>query len=126
MTQTSATYPSSFQPSQILCLEHESACLYVEVIQVATNRPLCWVRPLMLSRCLDERSDGLPCLLVDLRQTADLLWSIDCFRVALDTEVIPLLTKLEEIKSRSEDDQAARQQLQSFMRQIWQAQAALA
>ncbi len=40
--------PSQFQPRQILCLEHEQSKLYAEVIQVVPDRPVCWLRPMIL------------------------------------------------------------------------------
>ncbi len=42
------TQSSQFQPRQILCLEHGQSRLYAEVIQVVPDRPVCWLRPLIL------------------------------------------------------------------------------
>ena len=42
------TQSSQFQPRQILCLEHGQSRLYAEVIQVVLDRPVCWLRPLIL------------------------------------------------------------------------------
>lgn len=52
----------------------------------------------------------------DLRMGSDLLWPISLFRPALDTEVIPLLTMLD-----TSDSQTAQDQLNWFVRQVWQA-----
>jgi hypothetical protein len=52
------TQSSQFQPRQILCLEHGQSRLYAEVIQVVDDRPVCWLRPLILEvappSCADE------------------------------------------------------------------------
>ncbi|NEQ27551.1 MAG: hypothetical protein F6K28_52820, partial [Microcoleus sp. SIO2G3] len=86
---------SNFQPLQILCLELDRLRLYVEVIQVATPRQVCWVRPLMLAEAGDSPNCA-PTLLHDLWQCADLLWPVTAFRAAIDTEVLPLLAQLDE------------------------------
>lgn len=111
----------NFQPLQILCLEHDRLRLYVEVIQVAEPRRMCWVRPLMLGEAGDSVHSA-PTLLHDLRQCADLLWPITAFRAAIDTEVLPLLAQLgETVQPEAEQ---SRQQLQLFMQQVWQADQA--
>jgi hypothetical protein len=112
----------NFQPNQILCLEHENASLYVEVIQVVAVRQLCWVRPLVLVIRPEQSLDTEPTW-YDLRQGADLLWSAANFRTALDTEVIPLLAQLGNAKVQPESDHLARQQLHSLMQRVWQARA---
>ncbi|EKQ67825.1 hypothetical protein OsccyDRAFT_4116 [Leptolyngbyaceae cyanobacterium JSC-12] len=87
-----------FQPLQIVCLEHGSSRLYAEVIQTVTNRQICWVRPLALIQTtafppfVESFSDSNQ--IRDLRQGADLLLPIRLFRVAIDTEVIPILGTL--------------------------------
>lgn len=126
-------------PHQILCLEHEETSLYGEVIQVIAKRNLYWLRPLALVWCepkqANKQADSeLVTVLYDLRQGVDLLCPRDLFRVALDTEVIPVLTQLEHEKAErvlstnsleedlSEAQPIAHRQLQAFIRQIWQAQ----
>lgn len=109
----------NFQPLQILCLEHDRLRLYVEVIQVAEPRRMCWVRPLMLGAA-DDSSYAAPILRQDLRHCADLLWPIDAFRAAIDTEVLPLLAQLDETV-QPENLRMARAQLQIFMQRVWQA-----
>lgn len=111
----------NFQPLQILCLEHDRLRLYVEVIQVAEPRQMCWVRPLMLGEA-DGSIHAAPILLHDLRECADLLWPIDAFRAAIDTEVLPLLAQLGE--AVQPDSRLARQQLQTFVQQVWQSNQA--
>ncbi len=112
----------NFQPSQIVCLEHEGTCLYAEVIQIVESRQLCWVRPLMLATApLDVEPVPQPPILHDLRQGADLLWPLSLFRTTLDTEAIPLLAQLQALKAQSEGCQLAHRQLSHFVRQVWQA-----
>jgi len=113
-------FTSDFQPREIVCLEHEGVCLYAEVIQVVVSRQLCWVRPLLLGGKTCSFSSNQSLLLTDLRFEADLLWPLTLFRPALDTEVIPLLTTLL-VSLPQEGDPAARQQLNSFVHQVWQA-----
>ena len=120
--------PNTFQPSQILCIEHEEMRLFAEVIQLAEARPLCWVRPLFLAKSLDfssilgssamnqEMAQGR---LQDLRESVDLLLPIQLFRPALDTEVIPLLTLLCEPKAELRNENTAHQCLQNFTKSLW-------
>jgi hypothetical protein len=116
-----------FQTRQIVCLEHENTRLYTEVIQVVTSRQVCWVRPLMLAVSPIE-PDSLATFspeqlnLYDLRQGADLLWPASLFRLALDTEVIPLLVQLDDpSKVQQANPSEAHQQLSGFVRKVWQA-----
>ncbi len=119
---------AEFQPSQILCLAWKDSYLYAEVIQTATERHLCWVRPLALVMGLEDfRPDvqqfeaSEQTVIYDLRQGADLLWPTRLFRVALDTEVIPLLMQLGDEKQNPERDRLAHQQLRDFVYCVWQA-----
>ncbi len=117
---------SHFQPRQIVYLEHEETRLYAEVIQVITERQMCWVRPWMLVVLLQEATNSLPPssgqpVLYDLRQDADLVWPINLFRPALDTEVIPLLLQLDNPESQLEKHPVAHEQLSYFIHQVWQA-----
>ncbi|MBE9180787.1 hypothetical protein IQ268_19690 [Oculatella sp. LEGE 06141] len=135
----------NIQPAQIICLEHETACLYAEVIQVVTARQQCWVRPLFLkiASLPEQLNDANPAsapdlILYDLRQGADLICPLSLFRMALDTEVIPLLTILDDAKycSPAGDTESniddyrttaidnpgiAHQQLRELVRNVWQA-----
>lgn len=98
-------------------LEHDDIRLYAEVIQIVVSRHLCWVRPLLL---VVNKSDEPP-LITDLRDGSDLLWPVDLFRPALDTEVITLLSQLLAKEPKSSPDSTAKQQLNQFIYQIWQA-----
>ncbi|HEY9848914.1 MAG TPA: hypothetical protein V6D28_05625 [Leptolyngbyaceae cyanobacterium] len=111
-----------FQPKQIVCLEYEGTQLYGEVIQIVESRQMTWLRPLMLAISPSDRnSDQLEPSLYDLRQGADLLWPTFFFRPALDTEVVPLFTHLQISKTHTDRTSIAHQQLQLFVRRVWQA-----
>ena len=125
MKSKSLSSASQFQPRQLVCLEHERAFLYGEVIQVIPKRQLCWVRPLMLA-IMSEKTDGLSscwqlATLVDLRLEADLILPLDLFRFAIDTEIMPLLVRLETLDSSSETELTARQHLHHFIERICQS-----
>lgn len=116
---------TDLHPHQILCLDHKNTSLYGELIQIIHERNLYWLRPLALL----QRSDQDPTIienLYDLRQGADLLYPAFLFRAALDTELLPLLTQLENLKTdhpgglSTHTGQIAHQQLQSFVREVWQ------
>lgn len=116
---------SQFSPQQIVCLEQDSRCLYCEVIQVIESRQLCWVRPLFLT-VFSENTPvyhqlSNPKILIDVRSTSDLLYPITLFRPALDTEVFPLFTHLEEPTISPNAIKVAKQQLHQFITQVWQA-----
>ncbi|MBW4560290.1 MAG: hypothetical protein KME32_03875 [Mojavia pulchra JT2-VF2] len=104
-----------FQPGQIVSLNHGDTNLYAEVIQVVVSRQLCWVRPLVLVNFIPE-----PPHLTDLRDSSDLLWPVNLFRPALDTEVITILSQILAKETKSESDSAAKQQLHQFIHQVWQ------
>ncbi|HEY9599317.1 MAG TPA: hypothetical protein V6D33_16765, partial [Cyanophyceae cyanobacterium] len=111
---------------QIVYLEHETTRLYAEVIDVVASRQVCWVRPLMLAIATDEQNllpfgTGENLILYNLQQLSDLLWPASLFRPALDTEVIPLLVQLDCPDTQPANNSEARQQLNSFVRQVWQA-----
>ncbi|MBW4693595.1 MAG: hypothetical protein KME27_17765 [Lyngbya sp. HA4199-MV5] len=127
--------PPRLQPCQIVCLEHDTSCLYAEVIQVIESRQLCWARPLVLiqqpvdaiahapNACHDQpwEQPGF----YDLRQDSDLLLPLTLFRAALDTEVFAWITSL----YAADDDAAAtsnspgkgHQLFRQFIQQVWQA-----
>lgn len=107
-----------FQPRQIVCLEHESSYLYAEVIQVVQSRTVCWVRPLLLAEY--PSSDRYKSLIYDLRSTADVVWSLNLFRPALDTEVIGLIAQLASAP-QLDSDPVALKQLNQFISKVWQA-----
>ena len=113
----------TFQPHQIVCLEHESTRLYAEVIEVVIPRQVCWVRPVMLAVPM-AGNEQLPIpspeqlTVYDLRSGSDLLWPASLFKPALDTEVIPLLGQLDVEADKSSE---AHQHLSRFISKVWQA-----
>ncbi len=108
----------NFHPGQIVSLEHDDSKLYAEVIQVVISRHLCWVRPLLL---LVKSSESEPPLINDLREASDLLWPLDFFRPALDTEVIPILSQVLAKEPKPEIDSSTKQLLHQFIHEVWQA-----
>jgi hypothetical protein len=89
--------------------------LYAELIQVVVSRQLCWVRPLLLVHFTQE----IPSI-NDLRGTNDILWSIDSFRPALDTDAIEFLSQVIVKEPKPELEIVARQQLNNFIQKLWQ------
>jgi hypothetical protein len=59
--------------------------------------------------------------LVDLRLEADLILPLALFKFAIDTEIIPLLVRLENLDSSSETESTARQHLHHFIERICQS-----
>lgn len=122
-----SAYQFQFQPRQIVYLEHETTRLYAEVIDVVASRQVCWVRPLMIAVATNDQEDLPPfassehLILYNLCHGSDLLWPTSLFRPALDTEVIPLLVLLDCPDAQPANSSEARQQLNSFVRQVWQA-----
>ncbi len=110
-------YKTNFQPLQIVCLEHLATCLYAEVIQVVESRQVCWVRPLLLVEFSPHQEPSV----LDLHSTVDLLWALASFRPALDTEILPFLASMF-ASAPLQSNAHARQQLNHFVQQLWQAQ----
>lgn len=121
----------NFKPNQIVCLEHNNTSLYAEVIQVIEPRQMSWVRPLIL-KVFSDRTDSLidnanyqefpeQPNIWDLREGADLVWPTSLFRLALDTEAIPLLAELDCLDNQSKNSNISHQQLRNFISQVWQA-----
>ncbi len=94
----------NFKGNQIVCLEHDQSFLYAEVIQVIETRQTCWVRPWLLKilSSANNQFSNLPEkeTIFDLRESSDLVLPISLFRLALDTEVIPLLSELDTLKTQ--------------------------
>ena len=125
MKQVSIGSACKFQPRQIVCLEHGNTRLYAEVIEVVASRQVCWVRPVILALPAAEYNPQWEVspenlTLYDLRQGADLLWPASLFRVALDTEVIPLLMQLDDPDFNRENNPDAHKQLSCFVSEVWQ------
>ena len=118
-----------FQPSQIVGLEHETSCLYAEVVQVIESRQSCWVRPLMLvfwSEATQRQNSSLATMAAryDLRHDSDLLLPLTLFRVALDVEVLPWLADLytdDRDVADHEKKASGHQLFREFIQRVWQA-----
>lgn len=104
------------QPGQIVSLKHGDRNLYAEVIQFVVSRQLYWVRPLLMVTFIQESP-----LITDLRDASDLLWPANLFCPALDTEVITFLSQVLAKEPKTESNSAAKQQLNQFIHQLWQA-----
>ncbi|NJL60784.1 MAG: hypothetical protein HC903_01810 [Methylacidiphilales bacterium] len=109
----------NFQSGQILYLECECSRLYTELIQVVVSRQLCWVRPLLLVNLTQE----IP-LVNDLRDANDILWSINSFYAALDTDAIEFLSQVIIKQPKPELEGIAKQQLNQFIQKLWQSSQA--
>jgi hypothetical protein len=105
----------NFQSGQILFLECDRSRLYAELIQVVISRQLCWVRPLLLVNFTQETPS-----VNDLRDASDLLWSINSFHTALDTDTIEFLSQVIVKESKPELEGVAKQQLNHFIQKLWQ------
>jgi hypothetical protein len=101
-----------FKSGEIICLENDHQRLFTEVIEMVYSRQIAWVRPVILVINSDDQDQ-----VIDLRESADLLWSIDDFRPAFDTEVIPFLVELQD---KIPDGKNAQQYLSVFVRKLCQ------
>ena len=122
MEQIRSESNSLFKVNQIICLEHEETYLYGEVIQLIPIRRMCWFRPICMTKSNFDRNGNLEnSFLIHLRSGSDLLWPISLFRPALDTEVISLLTDLDDSDKSEQAARFDRQHLNQFVRQVWEA-----
>ncbi|MCC0175747.1 hypothetical protein I4641_01975 [Waterburya agarophytonicola K14] len=111
-----------FKVNQIICLEYRSTCLYGEVIQLITSRGICWFRPICMTiQNFEGEATPENLQLIHLRSVSDLLWPIDMFRPALDTEVISLLADLDKTDKTNQSQISASRCLNQFVRQVWTA-----
>ncbi len=108
-----------FKTNQIICLEYQHNCLYGEVIQLIPDRKLCWFRSMCLVELSCDRMNVNQ--IIDLQSGSDLLWPMNLFRPALDTEVISLLSRLKDADETLMPKASNRQYLNKFLRQVWQA-----
>ena len=109
-----------FKVNEIICLENQNTCLYGEVIQILPSRGLCWFRPMCLVVSDAGNSSFEPKQSIDQRSGSDLLWPIDLFRAALDTEVVGFLTQLSDRDRLVANKISSRQCLNKFLQQVWQ------
>jgi hypothetical protein len=117
------------RPSEFACLEHQNTLLYTEIIQVVEKRRRYWARPVLLCERLtqeDNLTESHPTV-YDVRFCSDLLWPRSLFRSVLDTELIPLLSRLDaeleapfiSTKTLSSHLAESRQKLQQFTQRLW-------
>ncbi|NEQ48776.1 MAG: hypothetical protein F6K11_01405 [Leptolyngbya sp. SIO3F4] len=121
----------NINPGQIVYLECFDQRLYAEAIQVAGSVRL-WCRPLMLVGRLpyDSRqqqrmiataaTDPATCSLdlYDLKTAPDLLWPINSFKMAFDTDFFALLFHLRISEDNGIED-LAKQHFQHFLQTCW-------
>jgi hypothetical protein len=104
-----------FRPQEIVYIENNGLRLFAEVIQTIPDRNRCWVKPLALA----EYADFQFRLLHDLQECAQLILPISLFRSALDTDVIPVMMELFQLKKIPDRSQNAtsicRQALHHFI-----------
>lgn len=120
----------NINPGQIVYLEHADQRLYTEVIQLTDSQRL-WCRPLMLVCQLPQtpwrqqaiekaahHPEESDLELYDLKTAPDLLWPLQPFQPAFDTDFFSLLFYL-----RIDDANAARagakQKFDRFIQTCW-------
>ncbi len=118
-------------PGQIVYLECLDQRLYAEAIQLAGSVRL-WCRPLMLVCHLpygsrqqqmmiaEAATDPETCNLdlYDLKTAPDLVWPINRFKLAFDTDFFALLFHLRIAEDRG-NDKLAKQHFQNFVHICW-------
>lgn len=116
-------------PHQIVYLQKGRSRLYAETIQIVADRQLCWARPLVLivlshespSLFTGEDFNNLSPNAIDLLVDGpDILWPLDQFFPALDTEALPLLTLLHDSKQKDSNSPYSHERLHQFIQQYWQ------
>lgn len=122
----------SINPGQIVYLECLDQRLYAEAIQVAGSVRL-WCRPLMLvchlpyesrhqqQMIAEAATDPETCNLdlYDLKTAPDLVWPIERFKMAFDTDFFALLFHLRLSDDNSGPEALAKQQFQHFIHTCW-------
>ncbi|MEM6253871.1 MAG: hypothetical protein AAF821_13210 [Cyanobacteria bacterium P01_D01_bin.156] len=121
----------TINPGQIVYLECLDQRLYAEAIQVAGSIRL-WCRPLMLvahlpceshlqqqviaDAAISPETSSLE--LYDLKTAPDLVWPIDSFKMAFDTDFFALLFHLRLADNKGAEEQA-KQEFQHFLHTCW-------
>lgn len=113
-------------PRQIAYLSCDRSRLYTEVIQVLSDRQLCWARPLVLTTpdytvfLNPNPGFGLPSQSAasdstsDLEKAPDLLWPMHQFSPALDTDFLEL------IMATATPTHSRRTLLNQFIHRLWE------
>ncbi len=134
---------SPFVSGQIVALDDSYGIFYGEVIQTVLPRKMCWVRAIAIAIAEDvantlkvsypdlnlnfktignnlEIFSDSNIVLINLYRNVDLLFPLDLFRVAFDTEVLPLLEIIRgDSYSYPNDVQSSRRCLNWFLQKIW-------
>ncbi|MBW4468682.1 MAG: hypothetical protein KME07_24925 [Pegethrix bostrychoides GSE-TBD4-15B] len=110
----------SWRLHQIFYLEQGETRLYGELIQFVEERHLCWLRPIAL-HCQSRNDASTGEAFYDLRQGADLICPDTLLHLALDHEVLPILTQLHDLKDEAASSHNA-DRLRQFVQQLWQAE----
>ena len=118
---------ASLASGQIAYLEHQTHRLYGEVIQIVSERQLCWMRPLLLADYFDPDQAELVCR---FHEVSDLLWPLEQFQPALDVELMPLLAQAGSKQDAPSETSNARscssqQHLRGFIDRLWQGKNAV-
>jgi len=118
--------PTDLRPHQIFYLEQGNARLYGELIQVVSDRNLCWLRPIALyygsQDAVDASEEASAATLYDLSQGADLICPDSLLQLALDTELLPLLAQLHSLKTEPAPVSQNAHRLRQFIQQLWQSE----
>lgn len=117
-----------FQPRQIVYLACDHSRLYTEVIEVLADRQLAWVRPLVLvtpEETLPLANASVLGIAGDDRwpdpsATPDLIWPLNQFHLALDTEFMELLSILPSQATKA-PALSHSTVLSQFTRRLWEA-----
>ncbi len=132
MSNSASSQPQQlFCSGQIVALDNTNSVFYGEIIQTIPQRQMCWVRAIALSlkardwdvtaKLPGSENKDSETQIIDLHRNVDLLFPLDLFRVAFDTELIPLLSKIDlSHHSCLNDTQTSRQYLNQFLKEIWQ------
>jgi hypothetical protein len=115
-----------FKTDQIVCIDSSkdrlsgSLHLFAEVIDNISISSRCWARPLAIARSNSESFELE--FLHDLRDASQLILPTNFFRYALDTEVIPLLSKLYNPTKEWKRATNAQRVLYQFISDLYQLQ----
>jgi hypothetical protein len=118
--------PDEFKTDQIVCIDSSkdrlsgSLHLFAEVIDNISISSRCCARPLAIARSNPESFELE--FLHDLRDTSQLILPTNFFRYALDTEVIPLLSKLYNPTKEWKRATNAQRVLYQFISDLYQLQ----
>jgi hypothetical protein len=99
-------------PSQIVSASTPNYQFFGEVIDVVTDRGVCWVRPLLLVKKGEEDTK------IDVRQGSDLVFPLFYFEPALDGDILPFLNDLVKDDDEGASFVSNHPQLTQFLREL--------